>query len=233
MKTTEQKLAQAYLLGSYLGDGHCHWNTDDSRHSVYQFVMPSIDDDLLDKVKRSIIICFPFLEDRVRIVEDDKGKYKRLRCSSKDLCQFLRSRCDIKQRLPKFSDPTLFKEFVSGLMDTDGWITEYHVKNSDYPGFRYQMGFATTSPWYRSLRKQLRQSGVKVGSTQKIWKPKDKQVQWADCRRMYINITSFVTAGFYFSIMRKQSRLQNWQCTIRNELPTTTRLAPPCAATRG
>lgn len=223
MKVNEKTLAEAYLLGSYLGDGHCLWRTNDPQHHVYQFVMPSIDSDLLNKVCDSIYCLFPELYGRVVIeMVTEKRNHEVLRCSSKSLCQFLRSRCDIKKRLPLLSDTTLFREFVAGLMDTDGWITQNVYKNIN----RWQMGFATTAPWYFLLRKCLQQEGVKVGSTQMVWKPKDKQDKWADCHRMYINIASFVDAGFYFSIVRKQNRLENWQRYMRGELSTTTRSAP-------
>ena len=237
METMEKKLAEAYLLGAYLGDGHCQWEVSDPRHHVYQFVQPSIDTDLLQKVRDSIHTCFPFLNERV-VIEPDKDKPHRwiLRCSSKDLCQFLRSRCDIKKRLPVISGSMLLKEFVAGLMDTDGWITQHYARRQKpYPweGWVWQMGFATTSPWYQDVRELFKRSGVVLGKEGKVHKPKHKEGIWADCANVYINIASFVDAGFYFSIARKCERIQNWQQHVRGESSETRSLAPIVQSTIG
>ena len=225
METLEKQLAEAYLLGAYLGDGHCSWNDGgDRKHNSYQLHLPSMDADLLDKVRASIYLCFPQLEGKVVISKYDKRNHELLWCSSIELCQFLRSRCDVKKRLPRFSDKLLFREFIAGLMDTDGWITENFARRQKpyvWEGKVWQMGFATTAPWYGLLNRLLQQSGVVLGKTTKVWQPEDKKDVWADCFRTYFNIASFVDAGFYFTIARKKNRIQNWQQHMRGESSET------------
>lgn len=221
MDTVEKKMAKAYLLGAYLGDGHARWIDNDGSPN-YTFLMPSTDRDLLDKVSQCIYRIFPYLKNRIII--DNRDTYEMLRCHSKDLAHFLRSHTDVKKRLPRCSDPMLFREFVAGLMDTDGWITEHNAVRPKWSGKVWQMGFATTLPWYRLFNKLLQQAGVILGKSTVVWKPKD--VEWADCYRTYFNIASFVNAGFYFSIERKQQRLRNWQHKMFGESSETRSQSP-------
>lgn len=221
----EVKLAKAYLLGVYLGDGHAQWSQYENG-AVYQFVVPSLDQDLLEKTSQCLVRIYPELKDRIRIITEPrtgktKGVLYRLICHSKELCRFLIRKTKKKNKLPKFKNPTLFKEFVSGLMDTDGWITEWWSKKDD--SFKYQMGFATTLPWLKKLKKRFQKAGIVIGKIQKQCKYNDN---WNDCYRMYLNISSFVDAGFYFSIKRKQQRLLNWIERIGGASSTTLCRAP-------
>jgi hypothetical protein len=217
------RLARAYLLGVYIGDGHAQWTVSDIAHPVYQFVVPSMDLDLLSKTQRCIKRAFPELRGRIRISTEPrangKGVLFRLVCHSKRLCRFLIKKTDKKMRLPIFKKPELLKEFVAGLMDTDGWITEHGPVGKA----RYQMGFATTLPWTETLRKVFQQNGISVGSIQQQQRYNDN---WNHCYRMYLNISTFVDAGFYFSIARKQSRIKRWRIQVRGESSTTIRHAP-------
>ncbi len=220
MEMMEKKLAEAYLLGAYLGDGHCQVRTV-RRPFNYQFMMPSTDPDLLVKVRSCIHQCFPQSADRVSIKKyhaNDRAEH--LFCGSKDLCLFLRSRCDVKNRLPLFPNVTLFREFVAGLMDTDGWIAESILPY----GSRWSIGFATTSLWHDSFKRLLQHYGVKVGKT--LIKNCDKNPNWKPLYSVTFNKDSFVDAGFYFSIQRKCERLQNWQRYAYGEISETRSQGP-------
>jgi len=223
------------LLGAYLGDGHCEWLAGILQKPAYQFSLSKIDRDLVEKVGKCVGVIFPHLQDRITI-EPAKGNYHIVRCFSKELCHFLRSRCDIKRRLPVFSDTVLLKEFIAGLMDTDGWITQHYARRQKpYPweGWVWQMGFATTSPWYDNVRQLLQHCGAVLGKHGKVHKPKDKEDVWADCSNVYINIASFVDAGLYFTVARKRERLQSWQDHVRGKSSETRSLAPACKPLAG
>lgn len=197
--------AKAYLLGVYLGDGYVD-------EKGYCFSVVSLDKDLLDKVFKCIYKIYPDLRRSKRIKWSEKprngsgkGKLLRFYCRSNRLCRFLTKKTDTKKKLPKFKDATVFHEFVAGLMDTDGWITEYTRKD----GYKvWQMGFGSTFPWLKDFRSHLQSCGVEVSSIQK--QKNYKREAWKDCYRFYINLKTFVGAGFYFSIKRKQQRLGNW-----------------------
>lgn len=207
----------AYLLGAYLGDGHVAHRHKYNRgnknaNGNHQFTIASIDKDLLKRTKRCIKKCFPKFEGSLNINRaarngKQKGYIYRLDIYNKELCDFLIDTTNWKKKLPKFSNKKLFREFVAGLMDTDGWIAENFSRTEQI--WKWQMGFAVNLPWLKYFKIQLEKFGVHSGSIQRV--TQKTSPNWVDCYRIYINIRDFINAGLYFRVKRKRQRLVNYQ----------------------
>jgi len=115
------------------------------------------------------------------------------------MCSWLRKVTNEKKELPVelFDAPReVQREFISGAMDGDGYISQY--KN----GTLGVMGFAITDLWIFQFAELLRKLGVQTSTPSRETKNRKKPLY-----RFRINKPSFIKAGLYFSIERKQSRL--------------------------
>lgn len=133
----------AYLLGSYLGDGHI-----DYKNYAYQFSLVSED---LDFLTNNNLICQKHFNKVGRITRIN-NYYKLIICN-KIICSFILDCCcsikdykianklQKKGKLPLFDDLSHKDSFLRGLMDSDGWISK--KKNGKY--IRYDIGFKNTS----------------------------------------------------------------------------------------
>lgn len=192
----------AYLLGVYLGDG-CVYN-----HQGYlAFVLSVIDKDFAEATRDAI----QTLSDRSTQwgVEQDKRFPKakpsyRLRSGDVKLCQALREETRDKKEIPEW----LFKApkderlaFIAGLMDSEGYV----CVNNGRQGAT--MGFKSTDVWFDDFLRLMHSTGIVTG---KVGVEAPRKPHYKVPRRVSIRIQSWIDAGAYFKIGRKQRRVEEW-----------------------
>lgn len=202
---------EAYLLGAHLGDGHASrvpFDCPSSKGVAWNFVLVSIDQDVVERFAQCIRDRFNLSP----VVSRQRDSYYHVRCNRKEIVTWAVELTRDRKHLPESiwtAAADIKKEFVSGLMDTDGWITE----NTKRSPTAYQMGIASTSPWVFELRRLLQKSEVICRPLRRQWQ-NPKHSEWAPCHRMYINLRSFCESGHYFQCIRKQDRLQRYQSQV-------------------
>lgn len=208
----------AYLLGVYFSDGYVSMLPD---YGKYVLGLDVIDKDFAESFVDAIDKTFgkqPSISTRQR--SDWEGlaarhavsgkpqlQYRTAFCS-KSFCSWILETTAEKTRIPKFlmeSSIACKREFIAGLMDGDGWMSQTPMRG--YPGhYMYQMGLAGGhSEWFDSAIRLMQSIGI-VGK-------KGYQDQYEDYepqQRYMINIRSYVEAGCYFKINRKQERLEQY-----------------------
>lgn len=150
-----------YLLGAYLGDGHCYYV-----RSSYQFTLTTEDRDFCEECSK---ICLEEFGNGGTISQV-QNHFKLVVCS-KELCDFILSAMcsnsdfysasakEKKSILPPFATINSKMHFLSGLMDSDGWIRE--AANGKY--LKYEIGFKNTSQLSPSIYEMMQSIGMKCG----------------------------------------------------------------------
>lgn len=140
--------AWGYLLGAYFGDGHIEFHD-----CTKQFSIVSEDRDLCENCSKATELLF----ESPGNVKWRQNHWKLVVCSNK-VCKALLDACctntsyhlankhEKKGRLPLLS-PSSVVPFLTGLMDSDGWICR--KLNGQY--FKYEVGFKNTSPLCREI----------------------------------------------------------------------------------
>ncbi len=197
---------QAYLLGAFLTDG-CISN----KKGWNYFTLEVIDEDFADKV----ILCINNLTEQKghKYIRNIGGRvmYKAY-CGDQQLCKWLLACTDSKTRLPLQiydSSKDIQKEFIMGMMDGDGYISQYKQ------GWLGVMGFAVTDLWVFEFCTLLNRLGVQTSKPKPETKGRSKTLY-----RFRINKPSYIAAGLDFGISRKKARLDK----LRS--PETTRETP-------
>ena len=161
----------AYLVGAYLGDGHVYYSKQ-KRGSSHQFSIVSEDRDFCR-------ICSDIVKEKFSkggTITKIDNYYKLVVCSKALCTDILALTCgnddyymataeEKKEILPDWEDIDCFKEFIKGLMDSDGWIRE--AVNGRY--LKYEIGFKNTAPWteqiYEIMQDRLKLSCGKLYKT--------------------------------------------------------------------
>jgi len=134
----------AYLIGAYLGDGHCYVSKDPNR-SNYQFILATEDYDFCEICSKICLNYFKNGGNIKPIYRKNKLSYYKLVICNGNLVQYLIEKTDTKKVLPNFKDWELNRSLIQGLMDADGWISRCPVQNNKY--FKYSIGFKNTALW--------------------------------------------------------------------------------------
>jgi intein/homing endonuclease len=216
-----------YIIGVYFSDGCVTiYERKDGKGKNYLFRVSSIDDDFIQEIKRCLSIILP--ERTSRIYErnrcDKRFKkcklQKELHFTDKNLCEFLTSTTFKKTIIPDFikeSERELRLSFLAGFMDGDGWIQKSKRSDSLYGG-QIQIGFCGSYDFVDEIAKMFQRIGVKLGKRQLI--PIDQNsviVRTKSGIRYMLKTESFLKAGCYFKIERKQSRLRDYNVTLKRK----------------
>jgi intein/homing endonuclease len=194
----------AYLIGVYMSDGCVSTN----KKGWKMFTLEVIDKDFAKETQSAINNILETnirteIYQRIEPIHKEKMLYKAY-MGNQELCNWLEDITGKKQYIPTIvlnSDNILQKEFIAGIIDGEGWATIQKGKN-----YRITIGFAVTSNWIFEIAKMLKQMKVKVTSIKRETNNR-KTPLW----RMNINVESFVKAGLYFKIQRKQQRVLYWK----------------------
>lgn len=219
MELFSRNEAKAYLVGVYMGDGCLAFQSSKSNLRT-QFILVGVDLDLHNKTRLCIERVFPETRGRIRICHERDtvagGPYYRMSINDQSFANFLlRVTGEKKNYFPEeqwLYKPSILREFVAGLMDTDGYIEHSSIKRNGLP--RWMIGFGSTSPWLKNFRDTLVRNGVKVSGFHKIAQipnmPTQNPENWNTPYRINMNIQTFVDAHFYFCASRKCCRVQLW-----------------------
>lgn len=195
----------AYLFGVYLGDG-CVTTQPGRNGKVWPvFRLNTIDEDFAIAVKAALEEVTEYAVSYVRhkVHKPNASDNYSLRCGDPDVCTFFRQETADKTKLPEW----IFRAkrdhklaFIAGLMDSEGFVS-VNTKGACF------LGFKSTDVWFEDFIRLLNSVGIKVG---KIGIEKPLRPHYRTPRRITIKRQSWIDAGAYFMISRKQRRLMNW-----------------------
>jgi hypothetical protein len=198
----------AYLLGVFLGDGCVSGN---------HYAQSTIDFDFAQAVEKA----FGDIADRpAKITFQPKPKKDcncrpawTIYCGDPALAARLVEETREKTIIPAYVfdwDRELKKQFVIGLMDSEGFVARNHVHrgyNWTATNRSFYMGYKSCDLWVPDLMRIMESIGLKLGraATERPRKPGYKTPT-----RFHIKMQSWVDAGCRFNIARKQSRVDEW-----------------------
>lgn len=193
----------AYLLGVYLGDGCV------TLHQGYLvFRLNTIDREFAEATKAALA---EYTKRPIAIHEHAvKGSRKNnfsLRCGDPDICQALQSETERKAIIPAyvFEWPLDHKmAFIAGLMDSEGFVAANGVNPTNR---RFYMGFKSCDGWVPEFVRLLESVGIRIG---KVQTEAPRKPGYKPPTRFTIKMQSWIDAGGYFNIPRKQSRVDQW-----------------------
>ncbi len=201
------KVNKAYLFGVYLGDGCCSKFTN---HHCFTII--SEDKDVIERT-RDIINLFLNKNYPLTYLTPNKTKLYKFRSWNKQLFEILVSETADKTKIPETivnSKVQTIREFIAGLMDTDGYIS---VGINKVGQQRFSLGFVNSGEWLDQFIVLLKQIGVKVGK--KTLKKKYRSAKERDCYQININLRSFIDSGLYFNCRRKQLTLEQYKLSVK------------------
>lgn len=195
-----------YLVGVYLGDG-CVTKVG----SFLGFRLNTIDLDFAEATKEAL----SNLTDKpVHITTHSVSKSSKpnnaLHVCDADLAARLRLETDSKMKLPDWvwtADHAALLALIAGLMDSEGFVS-HNQRGSTY------MGFKSTDEWFPDFIRVLNKAGIEVG---KIGVEQPRKPGYRTPRRFHIKLPSWVRAGAYFNIARKQARVDDWASQLTSE----------------
>jgi hypothetical protein len=194
----------AYLLGVYMGDG-CVYYVRGRRSG--RFVMSAIDGDFVDATAEALkeVVGGPVWTKWY----DTKGgrPRKTLIKTARDLCATLVADTEGKTKIPDyvFSWPKENRlAFIAGLMDSEGFVA---VQNGSPTPRGTYMGFKACGEWVRQFVRVLEITGIRVG---KVSDCPPLKAHYKVPTRFTIKMQSWIDAGGYFTIKRKQERVEAW-----------------------
>jgi hypothetical protein len=196
----------AYLLGVYLGDG-C---VDLTKKGWLRFRLNAIDVDFIEATKLALVAVVdrkvwtggPYTDQRSRA----NRRFYSLWCGHQPLCETLIDVTANKTRLPAFVfDWPRERQLalIAGLMDSEGFV----AANSNPTNRRFYMGFKCCDPWVLEFARLLETVGIRIG---KVATEEPRKPGYKAPTRFHIKMQSWVDAGGYFNISRKQRRVEQW-----------------------
>jgi hypothetical protein len=204
----EQSAAKsyAYLLGVFLGDGCV------SDQNTY--VQSTIDKDFADAVAKA----FAYVTTRpVRIAYKEKPK-KNSNCSpawtititDHELSRRFVADTSGKRVIPDYVfgwDIELRKQFIIGLMDSEGYVATNADKGWSRTNRSFHMGYKSCDLWVPELVLLMRSVGLRLN---KVAQCPPRKPGYKTPTRFTIKMQSWIDAGMRFNIARKQSRVDEW-----------------------
>ena len=208
MNDTRRKSAGksfAYVLGVYLGDGCVT-----VREGRPVFRLNTIDGDFASTVKSALeeLSKYSVTVNKHSVKKSDKPNYS-LNHGDVALCDKLKTDTCNKTTIPDYV-LTLFNRdeklaFISGLMDSEGFVAEDKTNPTNR---RYYMGYKSCDVWVPDFIRLLESVGVRIG---KVSQEEPLRPGYKIPTRFHIKMQSWVDAGCYFNIHRKQSRVDTWK----------------------
>ena len=192
----------AYIVGVYLGDGCV---TKSGGKPVFR--LNTIDADFAAATKAALLdLGAKSVAVSTHSVKKSSKPNHSLSSRYDNLCARLVLITDRKQKLPAGIETWSREDkvaFIAGLMDSEGFV----AANSNPTNRRYYMGYKSCDPWVPAFARLLEGVGVRIGkvSTEPPYKPGYKTPM-----RFTIKMQSWIDAGCYYNIRRKQERVEKW-----------------------
>ena len=201
----------SYIVGVFLGDG-CYYK----RPFRSEIIIVGQDKDILEKVSRC---CSKLGMTKYKVSSYRKNLF-RIRITNSEFANTLNALTKGKTIIPDMTTKSHIREFVAGLMDTDGHIAKSKVTRKNKTWTRYAIGFTNSAPWLDNFLNILNYLGVKTGKKTLKRKYRNPLTE-KDCYLIGLNIQSFIKSNLFFSCKRKQKRLNEY---INKRAKTATRL---------
>lgn len=207
----------AYLLGVYLGDGCVTRNIAKGKYEYQVFRLNTIDEDfaLATKAALESFTTRPVYISKHSVKKSTKPNWSISQFED-PICKALIEHTKSKLEIPGyvFTWPKeLQLEFVAGLMDSEGYASvikrPYNVVTVTPRGI--QMGFKSCDAWFFEFVRLLEMLGVRIGQ---IGVEQPRKEGYKVPRFFRIKIQSWIDAGCYFKIKRKQERIELWGRSI-------------------
>lgn len=192
----------AYLVGVYLGDG-CITKYEKKYPA---FRLNTIDRDFAENVRTALYACgASSVSLSTHAVKKSKNPNHALSSFAKALTTELPMITDGKQCLPDMLEWSreMKLAFVAGLMDSEGFVGA----NSNPTNRRYYIGYKSCDVWVPDFIKLLEGLGIRIG---KVQREKPQREGYKVPMRFTIKMRSWIDAGAYFTIARKQRRIEEW-----------------------
>lgn len=207
--------AIAYILGIYLTDGSV-FSTDKSSK---RFHVATLDREIPEKVSEASELLFG----KRAKVYPVKEKYWGVYVNSQSMSNWLVNETNDKQCLPVqvfHQSKDWLRLFLSGLLDGDGWATfsqnRYATKDGKPPTWYAQIGLVgLTDSYLIDVPGVLNILNVR----HKINKVAPRKEGYQEQTRILINPVSFVEAGLFFNVTRKQRKVDAFKhySTVSND----------------
>lgn len=194
----------AYLLGVYLGDG-CVTHTSEG-YPVFRLNTIDADFAAATKAALSDLTDRPVWVGCHAVAKSNKPNHA-LRCGDKEICRMLVDATQAKAELPggAFNWPREERlSFIAGLMDSEGFVA---ANKSNPTNRRFYMGFKSCDPWVPGFVRMLEVTGIRTG---KVSQEAPYRPGYRTPMRFTIKMQSWIAAGAYFNIRRKQERVEEW-----------------------
>lgn len=188
----------AYVVGAYLSDGSAH------RHKRNWIVsLTAKDKDFV----QSFAYCLKKIQgNSVQVFFQEYNQTWKANLYNKELVLLLWDLTNHKETIPaliKQGSLNTRLMFLAGFLDGDGFVS--HNKAG-----QYQIGFVGTKDWVKNELPELLQSlGICVHKITTRW-PKTDWKASLPLHRVGVNVHSFVAAGGFAMIGRKQTRIDRF-----------------------
>jgi intein/homing endonuclease len=140
-----------------------------------------------------------------------------LRCGDPFICEALKAETDSKAKLPDWiftTDRDVKLAFIAGVMDSEGYVCVREGRGQAH------MGLKSTDDWFPDFIRLMQSTGLVTG---KMGVEKPRKPGYRTPRRVMIKLYSWIEAGAYFRIRRKQERVEKWAAMPYQRVPSNLR----------
>lgn len=208
----------AYIIGVFLGDGSI--GTDKRT-----FCLQSIDKDFCETTEKSILkmtYSTPRIVQMNRLTTAKRivwGLYLTDVSLCKQLKEITKNRTELPEYVYTWSDENK-KALIAGLLDSEGYVSKGKIHYSgEHEVCNLTIGIGACDKWLKQLYTLCSMMGIKVGSITTEQLSYNKEFY-----RFIFNKKSFISSGLYFTIKRKQERIEEYKRLFPGS--TTTRNLP-------
>lgn len=201
----------SYLLGVFLGDGCV---TMQKNRKIFR--LNTKDKDFAITVKNAIADLTTSPVGIHKCIDYRWSKpceLYNLRCGDSFLAVKLQEDTSYKTKIPDYVftwDNELLKEFITGLMDSEGYVAENKTIGKDCTQLtnrRFFMGFKSCDVWVEDFLPLLHKVGIKTSG---ITYEKPLRAGYKVPQKIHIKMQSWVDSSCKFNIERKQKRVEEW-----------------------
>jgi len=207
----------AYFYGVLLGDGHINYtkkaianrdNKDDRRGPV--MVLKATDYDFVEKWRNCIedITGYKYAISEVQPRDKKHHMQYIVRCAKRWFVDEAEKETNHKTKIPigiMKGLPEIQKEFLVGLMDSEGWVNMYL---SSLSMCDLTLGFGCADDFFGDVYRMFQGLGIKVSKVYHRKPNRRKDGSLCKPLRLFrIDINDYLNAGMGFNIKRKTDRL--------------------------